>query len=119
METTRSSRGWPRMTLQTQLILGALLQDPTEPRYGLELRDLVGLPTGTIYPILARLEQARWVTSEWETHGSERTEGRPPRRYRLSPNGAVLARQALADADARRGVRPLWTLPSRLAGEGL
>ena len=66
----QKKRANPRMTLQTVLVLRALLTDPTNPRYGLELATETLLPTGTIYPILARLEAARWVVSSWENVGS-------------------------------------------------
>ena len=40
----------PRMTLPTQLVLRALLEDPGVERYGLEIGDIAGLPSGTIHP---------------------------------------------------------------------
>ncbi|HET9256525.1 MAG TPA: helix-turn-helix transcriptional regulator [Pseudonocardiaceae bacterium] len=91
------------MTLQTQLVLRALLEEPARERYGLELCDLVGLPSGTIYPILARLERAGWVTSAWENPAAHEVAGRPRRRfYRLTPDGADEARAALARAHQPR-----------------
>jgi len=45
----------PRMTLQTLRVLGVLLDEPSGRLYGLEIAKASGLPTGTIYPILARL----------------------------------------------------------------
>jgi len=85
------------MTLQTQLVLRALLLDPARDRYGLELCGQTGLPSGTLYPILARLEQMSWVKSRWEDPDEHITEGRPRRRYyRLTSDGAVEARSALA-----------------------
>jgi DNA-binding PadR family transcriptional regulator len=57
-----------------------------------------GLPTGTIHPILARLEKLGWLESHWEDIDPVR-EGRPRRRYyRLSPDGAEYARTALHEA---------------------
>src|SRR4051812_48923508 len=92
----------PRLTLQVQLVLRSLLQDPTRECYGLELVDATGLFPGTIYPIMARLEQAGWVETRWETI-AQHAEGRPRRRYyRLTADGAVHARTALAEVDARR-----------------
>src|SRR4051812_40639779 len=86
----------PRMTLPTQFILREFLIEPTQQRYGLELCDLIGLSSGTVYPILARLERIGWLTSDWEGGGSI-TDGRPRRRfYRLSEDGAAHARDALA-----------------------
>ena len=88
----------PKMTLQTQLVLRALLERPTHPMYGLEICKAAGLPSGTIHPILARLETAGWLVSTWEDV-DPRKEGRPRRRYyQLSPDGIEQARYALAHA---------------------
>ena len=56
----------PRMTIPTQLVLTALLSDPESERYGVEIGSAAGLPSGTVHPILARLEGAGWITSRWE-----------------------------------------------------
>ena len=47
-------------------MLAAFIADPAEPRFGLELIRATGRASGTLYPILARLEDAGWVESEWE-----------------------------------------------------
>src|SRR5215472_4489394 len=87
----------PRMTLQMQLVLRALLADPAAERYGLQLCEETGLASGTIYPIVARLEQLGWVESNWEDPSRHVAEGRPRRRYyRLTGEGATQAREALA-----------------------
>ena len=89
------------MTLATQLVLGALLADPSRDHYGLELGGAAGLPSGTIHPILARLEGLGWLESSWEDV-DPRVEGRPARRYyRLSAAGAESARAALARVPRR------------------
>ncbi|BCJ51855.1 hypothetical protein Asp14428_33300 [Actinoplanes sp. NBRC 14428] len=88
----------PRMTLQTQLVLRALLEEPTREMYGLQISEAAGLPTGTIHPILARLEGRGWLQSRWEDIDPAR-EGRPRRRYyHLTPDGAEQVRQAMAAA---------------------
>ena len=88
----------PRMTLPTQLVLRALLEDPGAEQYGLEIGDVAGLPSGTIHPILARLERRGWVESRGEDV-DPRTAGRPPRRYyRLTTDGVEQARLGLARA---------------------
>jgi PadR family transcriptional regulator, regulatory protein PadR len=85
------------MTLQTQLVLRAMLAEPAARRYGLQLCEETGLPSGTIYPIVARLEQLGWVESSWEDPREHVAEGRPRRRYyRLTADGAQEARDALA-----------------------
>jgi hypothetical protein len=58
--------GGPRMTIPTQLVLRALLEDPTRELYGVEIGAAAGLPSGTVHPILARLEGLRWLESRWE-----------------------------------------------------
>jgi PadR family transcriptional regulator, regulatory protein PadR len=94
-----------RLTLQVQLTLRAMLDEPARELYGLELVEATGLPPGTMYPIMARLETAGWVTSRWEEAGPEAM-GRPRRRYyRLTEGGVVEARAALASSDARRRAR--------------
>src|SRR5215212_1124228 len=87
----------PRMTIPTQLVLEALLQSNRE-LYGLEIGDLAQLRSGTVHPILARLEGVGWLTSRWEDIDPQ-TEGRPPRRYyRLTAEGAQAAQLALERA---------------------
>ncbi|WP_221176793.1 PadR family transcriptional regulator [Nocardioides pocheonensis] len=86
----------PRMTIPTQLVLRALLEDPDEERYGYDIGESAGLASGTVHPILARLEGLGWLTSRWEDVDS-RIAGRPSRRYyRLTAEGAHAARDALA-----------------------
>lgn len=101
---------FPRLTAATVAVLRALLEEPTKAVYGLEVCTMAGLPTGTVHPILARLERMSWLTSEWE-EADAHTEGRPRRRYyRLSERGAMRAqaavRQAEAKADGLRARRP-------------
>ena len=86
------------MTLPTQFVLRALLDDPEAERYGLEICGAAGLPSGTIHPILARLERLGWVESRWEDVEPSAA-GRPARRYyRLTTDGIQHARDGLARA---------------------
>jgi PadR family transcriptional regulator PadR len=85
-----------RMTLQTKLVLRAFSKSLTKPRYGLDIAKEAGLPTGTIYPILARLERAGVLKSAWEDVDPSE-QGRPRRRhYWLTGEGVPVARQATA-----------------------
>jgi DNA-binding PadR family transcriptional regulator len=85
----------PRISPQTLQVLEKFIESPTEWRYGYELSRETGLKSGTLYPILMRLEkytllEARWMATE---------DGVPPRHtYRLTPNGVELARAKLAEA---------------------
>ncbi|WP_242613941.1 PadR family transcriptional regulator [Actinomadura roseirufa] len=104
----------PRMTLPTQLVLRALLTEPAHEFYGLQIGQAAGLPSGTVHPILARLEALDWLESRWEDIDPAR-EGRPRRRYyRLTTDGAERARIALAEA--RTQVTDLPVLRPRPTG---
>ncbi|MGH3885119.1 MAG: PadR family transcriptional regulator [Pseudonocardiaceae bacterium] len=84
------------MTLPTQLVLRAMLAEPAQEMYGLQIGQAAELPSGTIHPILARLEGCGWLESRWEDIDPAK-EGRPRRRYyRLSSEGTEYARTALA-----------------------
>jgi len=88
----------PRLSTETRLVLERFLENPTEWRYGYELSRATGLKSGTLYPILMRLEKYTLLEAQWMT-----TEGGvPPRHtYRLTPNGLELARTELAKAHPR------------------
>jgi PadR family transcriptional regulator PadR len=91
-----------RITIPTQLVLEALIRQPARRWYGLELRKTTGLPGGTLYPIVARLEQIGWLESEWEEPEQHEGSGRPRRRYYwLTANGAQEAAASLAGRPAR------------------
>jgi PadR family transcriptional regulator, regulatory protein PadR len=95
------------MTIPTQRVLEALLDDPRRELYGLELGEVAELRSGTVHPILARLEGVGWLTSRWEEIDPQ-VEGRPPRRYyRLTADGVLAARAALARAYRPSPVRRL------------
>ncbi len=95
----------PRMTKATQLVLRALLVEPDQDLYGLEIGEAAGLPSGTVHPILARLEGVGWLVSQWEDVDPA-TAGRPARRYyRLTGTGVDEARAALTKA---------WRAPTRV-----
>jgi DNA-binding PadR family transcriptional regulator len=88
------------MTLTVQLVLRALLADPSQEMYGLQICTEAGLASGTIHPILARLEGLGWLESRWEDT-DPRAEGRPRRRYyKLTQAGALRARHALDRASS-------------------
>ena len=50
-------------------------------QYGFDIMDLTGLPSGTVYPALRRLEDNGLVISKWEKHEVAQKELRPPRKY--------------------------------------
>jgi len=50
-------------------------------RHGFDIMDKTALASGTVYPILGRLERAGFVRSRWEAATVAQREKRPPRRY--------------------------------------
>ncbi|MEU7584866.1 PadR family transcriptional regulator [Micromonospora sp. NPDC049230] len=98
-----------RITIPVAKVLAALLAEPDEQRYGLDLMRLTGLPSGTLYPVLHRLREAGWLAADWEPIDPVQA-GRPARRYyRLTAEGAAQARRTLADLRAAiPDGRPSW-----------
>ena len=83
-----------KLTYPTTLVLHALAQGF---RHGFDILDVTGLPSGTVYPILRRLEHEGLVSADWEDVVIAREEQRPPRRYyEVSPAGHLLLKSALA-----------------------
>lgn len=95
-----------RVTAATLDVLQVLLGGSDE-MYGLRIAKAIARPTGSVFPILARLEEYGWVTSVWQSsESSER--GARKRFYRLTSDGAAHARALLA---SRRG-QPQLRAPS-------
>ena len=96
------------ISFTTLLVLQALAQGY---KFGFDIMSVTGLPSGTIYPALRRLESLRLVASDWEKDLTARKEGRPRRRYyELTKAG----KQHLKETEARvQAVGRL--LPSRSA----
>jgi len=81
-----------RLTYPTTLVLQALQQGH---HHGFDIMDATRLPSGTVYPILRRLDAEGCVRSRWEKEGEARKEQRPPRRYyELTPHGRLVAKAA-------------------------
>jgi len=85
-----------RVTQPTIQVLTTLMSRPGGEWYGLELCKATGLSSGSLYPILARLEADGWATSRWEEPEYQETEHRPRRRYySLTRDGAAAVRDLL------------------------
>src|SRR4051794_4713224 len=90
-----------RVTAQVVRVLEAMLADVAADYYGFQLSGLTKLKSGTLYPILARLERAKWLESGWEDPAVGEL-GRPRRRYyRLSGEGVESARVTVAEWRSR------------------
>jgi PadR family transcriptional regulator len=83
------------MTTTTLKVLARMLEEPSGEIYGFDLIDQTKIKSGTLYPILIRLEKAGWLKSRLEDIDPQ-VAGRPVRRlYSLSGEGERLARAAL------------------------
>ncbi|MBA3641690.1 MAG: helix-turn-helix transcriptional regulator [Acidobacteria bacterium] len=85
----------PALSFTGLFVLQALNQGH---KFGFDIMEVTGLPSGTIYPALRRLEALDLVTSDWERDLKARKEGRPRRRYyQLTKTG----KEQLGEAEAR------------------
>lgn len=86
-----------RRSPQTLAVLSALLRRVQAWHYGYDLLKETGLKSGTLYPILARLQQGGWLEQRWEKPSAP---GRPPRHlYRLSRQARSAAREYVGRAE--------------------
>lgn len=84
------------MSLQTLHVLEAFLENPTDQLSGADIHQRSGIASGTLYPILLRLETAGWFVSKWEAIDPA-IAGRPRRRlYRLTSTGLRQASEVFA-----------------------
>lgn len=82
----------PPLSYSAAVVLQALVQGH---RYGFDIMKLTGLPSGTVYPLLRRLEKADLVRSRWEDEDAAHQGGRPARRYyTATPEGETRLDQA-------------------------
>ena len=68
----------PRLTHITGLILQAIDAGFV---YGFSIMEMTGLPSGTIYPAMRRMEEDHLIRSRWERQAIADREQRPPRKY--------------------------------------
>jgi len=87
-------------------------------QYGFDIMDMTGLPSGTVYPALRRLEDTGFVVSKWEKHQIAQRELRPPRKYyELTKDGEGALAVAVKRYRLMEQPAPLkHTKPSRQRG---
>lgn len=74
-----------RMSITTLSVLHAIRDGVV---YGFDILDATGLESGTVYPILSRLEGDGLLRSTWESETRAHADGRPARRnYAITPAG--------------------------------
>lgn len=89
-----SMRKQPQLTPQAARVMESLVR--LGEQSGADLTRRTGIKSGTLYPLLLRLEQAGWVASRWEAEQPHDL-GRPRRRfYHVTGVGAAHAREQAA-----------------------
>ncbi len=107
-----------RITEQLVRVLDVFLDDPTGNHYGFRIAKDAAIQTGTLYPIMARLEDAGWLTGRWQDE--DNTRGPRKRLYTLTPEGlnrapAVVASRAKIPQRRTRGhLRPAFGFGAQL-----
>ena len=82
-----------KMTFPTALVLQALSRGF---HYGFDIMDATSLPSGTVYPILRRLDRGGLLQSSWEDVTEAQKAQRPPRRYyAITPDGERMLTEAV------------------------
>jgi DNA-binding PadR family transcriptional regulator len=103
------SSQYMKVTYPTALVLQALARGC---HHGFDIMDATGLPSGTVYPILRRLDREAFVASRWEKQVDAQRAQRPPRRYyRLTAAGEALRAQVAERYRALEDVRPAAARP--------
>ena len=98
----------PRLSSQTLKVLGALISCPSDELSGAEIGRRTKLASGTLYPILFRLEGVGWLQSRWEVEDPT-VLGRPRRRfYRITRKGAKNVKEVVRDLSPAVG-RVAWS----------
>ncbi|WP_371408905.1 PadR family transcriptional regulator [Micromonospora zamorensis] len=102
------SDGPVRVTGPLLAVLDALLDADDHELHGWAIMKATGKSGPTIYKILERLAESKWVTSRWEEDAEP---GKPRRRYyRLTPHGAASARSLIAARRPKPATRPRLAL---------
>ena len=97
----------PRITGPTLKVLGQLMNSPLTELSGADISKATGISSGTLYPVLIRLEKAAWLSSQWEEVNPSEV-GRPRKRlYQLTSLGAQESR-AVFDDLVPTGGRFVW-----------
>lgn len=97
----------PRLSHQTLRVLRVLLDDKRPRLAGSDITEQTNILSGTLYPLLMRLEKAGWLDSKWEELDPCEA-GRPRKRlYQLTPNGYNKAQSAIQELTVGAG-RLAW-----------
>jgi DNA-binding PadR family transcriptional regulator len=96
--------GHRKSSAQSLAVMASLLEQTRIWRHGYALSKATGLRSGTLYPILARLQDRGYLESKWVEPAHA---GRPPRHvFRLTSTGARHAREVVSEQKYARRLRP-------------
>ena len=97
-------------SVQTRQVFQAFLDAPSEETYGFELAKVTGLATGSIYPILRRLEEQKFIVAREEVIDANAPRPRIRVWYRLTAEGRRVAQRVTVEQrDALRILSPGWS----------
>lgn len=97
----------PRLTHHTLKVLRVFMESPNAGLAGSDIWKATKMFSGTLYPILLRLEKAGWLKSWWEEVDPSEA-GRPRKRlYQLTNAGYAKAQAAFRELEFTPGV-PSW-----------
>lgn len=106
----------PQITRHVLRLFALMTTDTSAWWWGVKLSERLRLRSGTIYPLLARLEKTGWLESVWDDINPSQV-GQPRRRlYRLTGQGERIAKEALAetrlsvDPSTQPVIRRPWSL---------
>lgn len=96
----------PRMSLHTLKVLKVMVENSDSDFYGLELVEQTKIKSGTLYPILMRLEGTGWLESDLENIDPKVAGRRARRYYRLTTVGLKCAREEVRGAQEALSFQP-------------
>ena len=103
-----------RLSFTTVAVLKAIADGS---RYGFDVMEAAGLPSGTVYPILGRLDEGGYVRSQWEPATVAQKARRPARRYyEVTTSGRRALAESLAHYRTLGGRIPLSPRPAKAGG---
>jgi DNA-binding PadR family transcriptional regulator len=77
----------PRLSHTAALMLKAIAEGYS---YGFDIMEITGLPSGTVYPALRRMDNDGLIEGAWENEAKALREERPPRRnYKITRAGKL------------------------------
>jgi PadR family transcriptional regulator PadR len=86
-----------RVTVPFLKIFSVFVNNPSEKYSGVDVCKETNLKSGTVYPMLIKLNENGWLTSEWEDIDPKK-EKRPQRRfYRITRHGLLSGQKILAE----------------------